>query len=392
MPLGLYLSVPFCKAKCSFCNFASGVGNDAAVERYVTQLVEEIDAARRDADRIGASLPHLVDTVYFGGGTPSLLQPEQLRAIFAALRRNFELLPHAEITLEAAPGQIDDALLGAALEEGINRISLGVQSFVDAEAQAVGRSHTGDECLQEFHRLHRAGVANVGADLIAGLPLQTMESWMQTLRMVGEAELEHLSVYLFEIDEDSRLGAEVLRGGERFHATRVASEDLASAMYERACKELPLLGFSQYEISNFAREGFRSAHNRKYWTRAPYFGFGLDAHSMLLRAEGDGALRFANAEELASYGMKTRTLPQTVEQDEAFEEAVFLGLRMLEGIEIAALEERFGAVRVKALRQNVRELVGTELMWEDAGRWGLTLRGRLVSNDVFGRILEPVAA
>jgi len=386
--LGVYVSVPFCRAKCSFCNFASGVGSDAAVHAYVDSLVREIESARADAERIGAHLPSHVDSVYFGGGTPSLLQPQQLRRIFQALRREFTIEADAETTLEAAPGQIADPLLEAALEEGVNRISLGVQSFVDAESRAVGRSHTGEECLREFHRLHRAGIGNVGADLIAGLPLQTMASWEQSLRMLREAELEHLSVYLFEVDEGSRLGAEVLRGGQRFYAPEVASEELATAMYERACAVLSVEGFAQYEISNFARPGFRSRHNRKYWTRAPYLGLGLDAHSMLRGPEG-ADLRFANTDDLASYGFAARTRPQRIGSDEALEESLFLGLRLLEGVDIGELRERYGD-RIEAITGNIHELVQQELMWSAEGRWGLTLRGRLVSNDVFGRVLEPL--
>ncbi len=384
----MYVSVPFCRAKCSFCNFASGVGNDAAVAAYVEKLTAEIRSARADAERMGVVLPDAVDTVYFGGGTPSLLLPEQMRAIFAALRESFSLASGAEMTLEAAPGQIDDALLESVMRDGVQRVSLGVQSFVDRESSAVGRTHTAAECFAEFEHLRNAGIANVGVDLIAGLPHQTAASWRQTLDALAASRVQHASVYMLEIDEDSRLGQEVLRGGERFHAPHVTSDELATELYEQACEALPAMGYTQYEISNFAQAGFESRHNRKYWQRAPYFGFGLDAHSMLLRGDG-AALRFANTDELASYGFGSRTRPEIVDEDAAFEESIFLGLRLREGVNVAALREAFGA-RADALRLAVQEMCEAGWMVERDGCWTLTLQGRVISNEVFGRLLEPV--
>ena len=389
--LGIYVSVPFCRAKCSFCNFASGVSGAGDIERYVGLLCSEIGAAGVTAERLGAALPRVVDTVYFGGGTPSLLTPVQLERVFGALRAEFEIELGAEITLEAAPGQIAEEVLEAAMRLGVNRVSLGVQSFVDRESAAVGRSHTGESCVAEIRRLRAAGVGEVGADLIAGLPYQTASSWKESLRVAGElgreGVLTHLSVYMLEIDEDSRLGREVLGGGLRIHAPAVCSDELAAEMYERACEVLPEFEFEQYEISNFALRGSESRHNRKYWERAPYFGFGLDAHSML-RVEGSGpraqnaveAVRFANADELALYAGEFVGEPVWVGETEALEERVFLGLRLMEGCVLPA--EVLGGAR---------ELVHEGLMWFREGRFGLTLRGRLVSNEVFGSLLEGVA-
>jgi oxygen-independent coproporphyrinogen-3 oxidase len=389
--LGVYVSVPFCRAKCSFCNFASGVGTPAAMERYVQQLCKEIDAAANIAAGLGAELPRVVDTVYLGGGTPSLLSPEQLSRIFAALRRNFDVAEDAEITLEAAPGQIADDVSAAAMELGVNRVSLGVQSFVDKECASVGRLHTERECVEEIRRLRAAGIAEVGADLIAGLPYQTMESWEHSLAVAtglgADGSLTHLSVYMLEVDEDSRLGQEVIAGGKRFHAHGVPAEQISADLYERACEVLPRAGFLQYEISNFAAAEHRSRHNVKYWKRAPYMGFGLDAHSMLL--SNTGAVRFANPDELQEYGLMGSTLkPVRVGEREALEETLFLGLRMNEGISIGELRERFPRETVESCEQGARELIDEGLMCEQAGRWRLTLRGRLVSNDVFGHLLE----
>jgi len=318
-----------------------------------------------------------------------LLSPEQLREVFETLRRRFEIEDGAEITLEAAPGQIADEVLAEAMRLGVNRVSLGVQSFVDRESAAVGRTHTGQECLREIARLRATGLNEVGADLIAGLPYQTAESWEYSLGVACGAGLTHLSVYMLEVDEDSRLGREVLGGGLRLHAPKVPRDEASAEFYERACAVLPANGFEQYEISNFAGVGHQSRHNRKYWERAPYVGFGLDAHSMLLA--DSGAVRFANADELKGYGSGTWGGDVVrVRVDEAFEESVFLGLRLNEGLGVGALRERFGSVRVDACEEAVAEVVEGGMMEARDGRWFLTLRGRVVSSEVFGRLLTGV--
>jgi oxygen-independent coproporphyrinogen III oxidase len=388
--LGVYVSIPFCRAKCSFCNFASGVSSPASIEAYVAQLCHEIAAAPLTAARLHATLPATVDTLYFGGGTPSLLEPAQLRRIFAALRQTFQIAPAAEITLEAAPGQIADAVLAEAQQQGVNRISLGVQSFVDRESAAVGRSHTERDCIHEILRLQAAGVADVGADLIAGLPYQTPATWQHSLDVATTIGLTHLSVYMLEVDEDSRLGREVLAGGQRFHAHGVPADELSAEFYETACAYLPQHGFPQYEISNFAPPSHQSRHNRKYWQRDPYLGFGLDAHSMLLRP--NGAVRFASPEDLALYSHEPTPTPIDVFQREAFEETLFLGLRMNEGLSLAQLRQQFPTELTAPTEDAASELIRDGLMLEHNGRWQLTLRGRLLSNDVFTHLLMGVAA
>jgi oxygen-independent coproporphyrinogen III oxidase len=389
--LGLYVSVPFCRAKCSFCNFASGVGSAEAVARYIGLLCSEIRAARTFAGEIGAALPEVVDTIYFGGGTPSLLEPRQFRAVMDAVRGEFAVQPDAEITMEAAPGQIGGDLLESALGCGVNRLSLGVQSFVDREAQAVGRSHTEASCRVEFARLRRAGVRNLGVDLIAGLPYQTAASWERSLDVACDAGLDHLSVYMLVVDEESRLGREVLGGGARLHAPAVASDELVAELYERACEVLPGAGYEQYEISNFARSGWRSKHNLKYWLRAPYLGFGLDAHSMAQDVRGR-AVRWANPEELSDYaGACCAREPERIDERGAYEETVFLGLRLVDGLRWERVEN-FRQEWVSALRESVRELGNAGLMGSDAERCWLTGRGRMVSGEVFGELLAGVAA
>jgi oxygen-independent coproporphyrinogen-3 oxidase len=389
-PLGVYVSVPFCRAKCSFCNFASGVSSPASIESYVTKLCAEIDSASAKAADLGANLPRTVDTLYFGGGTPSLLEPNQLRHIFAALHQNFDITPDAEITLEAAPGQIADAALDEAQRLGVNRISLGVQSFVDRESAAVGRSHTERDCIREIVRLQSAGVSEVCVDLIAGLPYQAAASWQQSLDISTSIGLTHLSIYMLEIDEDSRLGREVIAGGRRFHAGGVPADEFSAQFYETACGWLPQHGFPQYEISNFAATEHQSRHNRKYWERAPYFGFGLDAHSMLLR--GGGAVRFANCGELSLYATDASCLPPiNVQGREAFEETIFLGLRLNEGLSVSHLRENFPSEFFIPTQEVAQELMRDELMIEREDHWQLTLRGRLISNDVFTNLLMGAA-
>ena len=384
--LGLYLSIPFCRAKCSFCNFASGVGTAEAVERYVGLLCTEIASARQAAASAGVDLPERVETVYFGGGTPSLLQPGQLRRIFDAMRGEFLVEGDAEVTLEAAPGQIADDLLHEALRCGVNRVSLGVQSFIHGETQVVGRSHTEATCRAEFSHLRRAGMGNLGADLIAGLPYQTELTWESSLSIAGSSGLDHLSVYMLEVDEESRLGREVLGGGARLHAPAVPSDDQTAAFYERACEALPAAGFAQYEISNFAQKGRRSRHNLKYWLREPYLGLGRDAHSMLTTGEGK-VLRWANAGELSAYD----GVPQIGGADEAtereiFEENVFLGLRLWEGLPWSRLDG-FPGAWVTDLREAARVLESEGLLQSSARGISLTGRGRLVSSEVFGELL-----
>lgn len=397
----MYLSVPFCRAKCSFCNFSSDVGSVESLERYVARLCREIQQSRSQAARRDLILPERVDTVYFGGGTPSLLSPGQVHRIFGALRESFLIDADAEITMEAAPGQIADDLLEEAQRQGVNRISLGVQSFVDREAASVARLHTGNDALREIDRLRREGVAEVGVDLIAGLPHQTKESWQQSLDAVASSPATHLSVYMLEIDEDSRLGREVLAGGSRFHAHAIADEDLIADLYQASCAWLPAHGFAQYEISNFARvtsshpssRSHESSHNRKYWERAPYFGLGLDAHSMLHRSMDGAAVRFANSAEMHDFEMGVLgSKLSVVSRREAFEETVFLGLRLLQGIDLLRLRTAWPVEWVDDLTHAAAQLSADSLMTTCDGFVALTTQGRLLSNEVFGRLLEAVPA
>src|SRR4030095_7528034 len=210
MPLGLYISVPFCRTKCSYCNFASDVFSRTVFERYVDRVCEDIERAEATANRVGGVFEGDVDSIYLGGGTPSLLEPLQLARLFAVIRRNFGVHPEAEVTVECAPGTLSASLIETLVRCGVNRVSLGVQSFVDGEAAAVGRLHKRAGVLEEIARLRASGIENINLDLIAGLPHQTGESWQLSLEDAIATAVAHISVYMLEVDEDSRLGRALL--------------------------------------------------------------------------------------------------------------------------------------------------------------------------------------
>jgi oxygen-independent coproporphyrinogen-3 oxidase len=393
--LGVYISIPFCKAKCIFCNFASGAFGLDRLDGYVERLCDEIRRTRADAREMGAELPARVDSVYFGGGTPSLLAPKQLNRIFAALRGEFAIEHGDEITLECAPGQIASETLDEALRQGVNRVSFGVQSFVDEETAAVGRLHTAADCRAEIARMRAAGgdsisVKAISVDLIAGLPGQTAESWERSLDAVIAAQVPHASVYMLEVDDESRLGKELIAGGPRYGARSVPNDEAMTEFYTRACERFGEAGLMQYEISNFARPGCESKHNLKYWLRKPYVGFGVDAHSMLRTR--DGAVRFANTDELDVYLAGVAREVTQVDRDAAFEEALFLGLRMNAGVSLLELEDEFGRGRVQGCTSAMRDLTDGGLLRRDGELLMLTERGRMVSNEVFGELLRGVAA
>ncbi len=403
--VGVYISVPFCKAKCTFCNFASGVFGPERMQQYVDRLCEEVSGARAVADAMEATLPRAVDTIYFGGGTPSLLSAQQFRRIFEHLRREFDLAAEAEITLECAPGQLADETLDELLRQGMNRISFGVQSFVDRESAAVGRLHTREQCEAEIARVRASGVEEINIDLIAGLPHQTQASWRYSLSQALASGAPHVSVYLLEVDDESRLGRELLEQGTRYGAAEVPSEDTAAEWYQQACEELDAAGLHQYEISNFARRGHRSRHNLKYWRRHPYLGFGLDAHSMLRC--GQDAVRFANTSELNEYLDSASAEPLPVLSDRkrsvapeidkidggaAFEESLFLGLRLNEGVDLNLLRGNFGDAMLEGAMPALHEVRDAGLLELSPSRMRLTPRGRVLSNEVFSRLLLPSVA
>jgi oxygen-independent coproporphyrinogen-3 oxidase len=388
VPLGIYISVPFCKSKCSYCNFASGVFSRTVYGRYVERVCADIATAAETADAMGGRFEREVDSVYFGGGTPTILEPQGLDAIFTALRRRFEFTSDAEITVECAPGTLSPAMLEALTRGGVNRISLGVQSFVDEEAAAVARLHTRAKTLEEIARLRAAGIANINVDLIAGLPHQTDASWRYSVEEALATGVPHVSVYMLEVDEDSRLGRELIAGGTKYHAHFVPEEDRSADFYLAASGRLEQAGVRQYEISNFARGGLESRHNLKYWERKPYLGFGVDAHSMLPATDGElAAVRFAAADDLNAFLAGTPPSRTEVTAAAALEEAFFLGLRLTQGVDLRQIAEEFGEDALAGVRPVIAELVEDGLLQRAEQTVRLTERGRLLSNEVFQRFL-----
>ena len=385
--LGLYLSVPFCRSKCSFCNFASGVYPESRLPAYVARLVEDLERARTDAHAAGLCLPEAADSIYLGGGTPSLLSPALIAQLFAAIHRNFHVAADAEITIEAAPGQLDGDTLPAAIDNGIHRFSFGVQSFVDSEAAAVGRLHTRSTALADIARVCGTG-AQVSVDLICGLPGQTAESLITSLAALIGSGVNHASIYMLEVDEDSRLGREMLLGGVRYGAPSAPSDDATVEMYLEACEQLERAGIRQYEISNFARPGSESRHNLKYWQRRPYLGVGLDAGSMLRDREGR-AVRFSTTDSLDAYLLaREESELHRLDQRTEHEEAWFLGLRTNAGVDLGALEVEFGAKAVAVYMPVIEEFCVDHLLTREGNRITLTPRGRMISNEVFEGLLE----
>ena len=391
MPLGIYISVPFCRTKCSYCNFASDVFSQAVFGRYVNQVCADIARSEQIAVEMGGQIEREVDSIYLGGGTPTVLAAEQLERIFSTARSQFDVRPDAEVTVECAPGTLTPALLATLRRCGVNRASLGVQSFVDGEAAAVGRLHKRVTVLEDISRLREAGIANINVDLIAGLPHQTPESWDFSLREAIANGVPHVSVYMLEVDEDSRLGRELLAGGTRYHAHFVPDEDATADFYLAACEQLQSAAVTQYEISNFAREGFQSRHNLKYWTRQPYLGFGVDAHSLLVSATNEEeAVRLSTPDVLEQYVEEATLRRVPVSRRAALEENFFLGLRLASGISLRELTERFGAVTLEISCRAVAECIADGLIEEENDGVRLTARGRLLSNEVFQRFLFAV--
>jgi oxygen-independent coproporphyrinogen-3 oxidase len=388
MPLGLYLSVPFCRTKCTYCNFASDVFSRAVFERYVERVCADIHTTPESAGEMGARLEREADSVYLGGGTPTILDSHQLERLFVTLRQNFRLLPETEITVECAPGTLTPAVLGTLINCGVNRVSLGVQSFVDREAASVGRLHKRETVLDDIVRLRRGGISNINVDLIAGLPHQTAESWKESIESVIALGVPHVSVYMLEVDEDSRLGRELIAGGTKYHAHFVPDEELTAELYETACEQLNGVGVAQYEISNFARRGFESRHNLKYWRRQPYLGFGVDAHSMLLSASDElDAVRFSTADTLEAYVAGARVQRTEVSRQAALEETFFLGLRLTRGVDLDQVRGKFGAGVVTALGVVMVDMASCGLIDWEGDQVRLTAQGRLLSNEVFERFL-----
>ncbi len=376
MPAGVYLHIPFCKSRCSYCDFATDVYRSSdAVDQYVSAICSEVDRFEETHPRFQIPNPESVDTVYFGGGTPSLLTPEQVERILETVRGRFNVAPNSEITMEMNPATVTPETLTAYHSLGVNRASFGVQTFDDRALKLLARGHDANDARTTFAMLRDAGFDNISFDLIAGLPGQTFDSWKKNLEEAVAMEPEHLSLYLLEIHEGTPL-AEQVRSGRQ----PLPDEDLAADMYGFMIDTLAASGYKQYEISNFARPGLESKHNTKYWRLDPVYGFGVSAHSF------DGHHRYANERDTGKYVKiigELRSAEVYREAIDAASEFMFLGLRLTEGIELEGYKTRFDAEVVSKYEGQIEQLLEDGLLVMADGRLKLTRRGMLFSNDVF---------
>ena len=390
--LGVYIQVPFCQTKCTYCNFHTGIVSPGRFAPYADAVCREIVNHRQLLESAGVKIsPSIalqtqsVNTVYIGGGTPSLLEPELLTAMLQALRTNFDC-SFTELTLEADPETIDAEKASKWAAAGFNRISFGTQSFIDEELKTAGRMHRREDIYRAVPILRAAGIHNISFDLIAGLPRQTHASWRQSLSEAIALNPEHISIYMMEIDEGSRLGLEVLQSGSRYSAKDLPSEESMTDFYELAQAELKSAGYLQYEISNWAKPGFESRHNLKYWQREPYLGFGAGAHSF------SGSQRWANRHDAAAYvgaiseGKSATESVNAVIPVLALEEEFFLGLRQLSGIDLGRIEHQYGV----GLAEKVGELASRGIVEKQGNILRLPADKLSVSNEVIVELLRSV--
>lgn len=367
MAAGTYLHIPFCKSRCSYCDFATDLYRNAdSVERYVKALIREIGSFRLTND---------IDTIYFGGGTPSLLSPKQVEQIIDAVNRKFDISNLKEVTMEMNPATVTQETLRDYRALGVNRASFGLQTFDDRALKLLARGHDANDARQTFKMLRDADFDNISFDLIAGLPNQGLEDWEKNLDEAIKMQPEHLSLYLLEIHPGTPL-AEQVRSGRQPQP----DEDLAAAMYEMMLDKLAVAGYEQYEISNFSRPGFESRNNTKYWTLDPVFGFGVSAHSF------DGRQRYANERDTAKYvemieaNGSAETMREGINAPSDF---VFLGLRLEKGVDLSEYHHRFGVELTDRFDRQLNELSDAGLVQIMEDRLLLTRKGKLFSNEVF---------
>jgi oxygen-independent coproporphyrinogen-3 oxidase len=352
---GVYISYPFCAQKCTYCNFASGVFPRDLEAQYLAALL---------ADLRTSAWPWTPETIYLGGGTPSQMDPSALSELLSAIPGS----PWLEATIEAAPGSITREKSESWTRSGINRVSLGVQSFITQELSRTGRKHTAQTVANDVATLRHAGLTNINLDLIAGLPFQTRDTWNESLDHIERLAPPHVSLYMLEVDDDSNLGRELRVLGSRYGAGAVPSDDDIADFYEAAVERLARIGIHRYEISNFAKPGFESRHNLKYWRRGSYLGFGADAHSF------DAESRWQNPESPAEY-VERATLERTPADPVA--ERFFLGLRLTEGIEPP----------FSPFEPTIRQFIADGLLEMSGARVRLTPRGVMLSNEVFAEFV-----
>ncbi len=378
--LELYIHIPFCVRKCAYCDFLSAVGNVKLIECYVESLIKEIYAYQSMAQN------YIVTTVFFGGGTPSILSGALMEKIFETLHEVFYFAADAEITIEANPGTVTAEKLQSYQKCGINRISFGLQSTNNEELKLLGRIHTYEEFLESYQLAREAGFDNINVDLISAIPKQTLESWEVTLERVIDLAPEHISAYSLIVEEGTPFAK--LYGEGAPQEVDLPSEEEERAMYYRTEKLLQEAGYHRYEISNYAKEGKECRHNLGYWERKEYLGIGLGAASLI------DNVRYRHVEELEVYLEYADDLEQIAVDKEKLsmtqqmEEFFFLGLRKMQGVSLATFEKIFGCNAKERYGETMTRLQAEGLLEEREGNLRLTKKGIDVSNYVFARLLD----
>lgn len=368
--LGLYVHVPFCAAICNYCSFNRGLLDEQLKTRYLDALVVEIAGSAEPATP--------VDTIYLGGGTPSLLTPAEVDRVLEACRRAFDLQPDHEITLEANPETVSRASLEGYRAAGVNRLSVGVQSFDDRELTRLGRLHSADRARRALDEARAAGFDNISLDLMMWLPGQSVADWLRSVDALVESGPEHASLYLLEIYPNAPLKEEMARAG-----WSVAPDEDAAAMYLEAFARLDAAGYAQYEISNTARPGRQSRHNRKYWQDGEWLGFGCGAHSTRGGARWRNVAATGEYVERLATGRSVVAERRVLDPHERLEEALFMGLRLCEGLDLAAVASRYGVdVWQRYGAELVRFIDAGLLVHEPGCRLALTRKGMLLASEV----------
>jgi oxygen-independent coproporphyrinogen-3 oxidase len=410
---GIYIHIPFCERKCTYCNFNTTDFFSDLAQRYISAIVQEVaywgqnlccDKTTIDSNRVidntklTDQVSHAkplndghakneklsVDTIFFGGGTPSIVEAEQVNDLIEACRNHFDVASDAEITIEINPATLSRAKMEGWRKAGVNRASVGVQSFIDAELVSLSRTHNTTQARATIESLREAGFDNISLDLIAGLPEQSKTNWQFNLREALKIRPEHLSLYLLEVKEGTQLFSQIKRG-----LRPQPDDDLAAEMYEMICDATAEAGYEHYEISNFAllspgqKKSLRAKHNMKYWTDAPFYGLGCGAHSY------DGRMRWVNTLKTEDYIEQVATQGQAINERRLLDdtqratEAIFMALRVSEGINLEEFRAAYGLDILEAYGAELERLAEAELIEITDHRLRLTARGRLLSNEVF---------
>ncbi|MEW5983567.1 MAG: radical SAM family heme chaperone HemW [Acidobacteriota bacterium] len=372
--LGLYVHVPFCASICRYCNFTRDIRDPALEQRYVAAVVGELSRVHAD---VPAAAGVEVDTIFFGGGTPSLLEPGEIARILSACRRAFRVSADAEITLEANPESIDEARAAAYRAAGATRLSLGVQSFSDDDLQRLGRAHDAGRARRAVADARAAGFSNISLDLMMWLPQQSIEQWMASVETLIDEAPEHASLYMLELYPNAPLREEMARS-----KWSAASDDDAAEMYERAMARLERAGYRQYEISNVARPGLECRHNLKYWTDGEWLGFGPGAHSTVSRTRWKNVPGIADYVSRIEAGRTTRVEPRHLSPVEACQEALITGLRLTAGVDESTIARNFGLDLWARYGHHLQPYLDEGLLVHGGGRIRLTRRGMLLANEI----------